>query len=225
MLCLGIDVGVRKGLDLVLMDGTLSIRDTRRRVRLDEVGAVLGDLRPDVVAIDSPPWWAGSGNRSRATERQLATLLIRCFATPSEELGTPNRFYHWMRVGFEVFRTAADLGYPTYAGGPVAGTAIEVFPHASAVVLSGTLPPPGASRAARMKRDWRAAVLASRGIDASMLSSIDQVDAALAALTGILALRGQFVLPGDPTEGVIVLPVPSLPPHPYRPAHQEVATT
>jgi hypothetical protein len=59
-------------------------------------------------------------------------------------------------------------------------------------------------------------VLVAGGVDAAGLRSMDQVDAALAALTGLLALDGRFSAPGDPTEGVIVVPARSLPAHPYR---------
>ena len=45
---------------------------------------------------------------------------------------------------------------------------------------------------------------------------MDQVDAALAALTGLLALGRRFSAPGDPREGQIVVPSASLPAHPYR---------
>ena len=40
---------------------------------------------------------------------------------------------------------------------------------------------------------------------------MDALDAALAALTGILALEGSFSTVGDPDEGVILLPVSTLP--------------
>jgi len=40
---------------------------------------------------------------------------------------------------------------------------------------------------------------------------VDALDAALAALTGILALERNFTTVGDPDEGVILLPVSTLP--------------
>ena len=50
------------------------------------------------------------------------------------------------------------------------------------------------------------------------LTSIDRIDAALAALTGLLALEGKRFAPGDPQEGVIMLPVNTLPARPFRQA-------
>ena len=90
-------------------------------------------------------------------------------------------------------------------------TAIEVFPHATATVLAGALAPKGVG-----KKPWREGVLRAQGVRTDELATLDRIDAALAALTGLLALDGKRFAPGDPTEGVIVLPATSLPAHPYR---------
>jgi len=206
---LGIDVGVRKGLDLVLLDEDHSVLDTARRVTPAELARVVGDLGPDVVAIDAPPAWASTG-RSRLTERELRLFGIQSFNTPSDPRMAEHPFYEWMTVGFEVFR-AIEASFPRYRAGSVKGTAIEVFPHATAVVLAGCLPPKGVTAHA-----WRRAVLGTHGVDARALRSADQVDAALAALTGQYALQRRFSAPGDPREGQIVLPAATLPAHPFR---------
>jgi predicted nuclease with RNAse H fold len=210
MRSMGVDVGVGKGLDVVLLDERLVPLQVRSHVRVSDIAAMIGDLRPDVIAIDSPPRWAATG-RSRRTERELAALNIQSFNTPSAEHGIGNKFFDWMQVGFEVFAQAADAGFPTYGAGSPKGKALEVFPHASAVVLAGALPPKGVS-----KRVWREAVLRARGVRTDELSSQDRIDAALAALTGLLALDGKRFAPGDPSEGVIVVPSASLPAKPYK---------
>jgi predicted nuclease with RNAse H fold len=207
---LGIDVGVDKGLDLVLLDERRVPLQVRSHVRVRDVTRAIKDLRPDVIAIDSPPRWAATG-RSRRTERELAALNIQSFNTPSAEHGAGNRFFDWMQVGFEVFTKAAEVGFPTYSAGSPKGKALEVFPHASAVVLAGALPPKDAR-----KRAWREAVLRANGVRTDELGSPDRIDAALAALTGLLALDGKRFAPGDPNEGVIVVPSNSLPATPYR---------
>lgn len=209
MRALGIDVGVRKGLDLVLLDEDRSVLDTARRVTPGELAQVVGDLGPDVVAIDAPPAWASTG-RSRLTERELRLFGIQSFNTPSDPQMADHPFYEWMTVGFEVFR-AIEASFPRYRAGSVKGTAIEVFPHATAVVLAGCLPPKGLSA-----HGWRRGVLGAHGVDARALRSADQVDAALAALTGQYALQRRFSAPGDPREGQIVLPAATLPAHPFR---------
>ncbi len=214
MRSLGIDVGVRKGLDLVLMDERRVPLAVRSHLRPVDVGSLIEELRPDVVAIDSPPRWAASG-RSRRTERELAACNIQSFNTPSETHGRGNRFFAWMEVGFEVFGVANEHGFPTYGAGSPKGRAMEVFPHATTVVLTGTLPPRGVS-----KRVWRERVLHAQGVRTDELTSIDRIDAALAALTGLLALEGKRFAPGDPQEGVIMLPVNTLPARPFRRAAQ-----
>ena len=206
---LGIDVSVGRGLDLVLLDDRHEILDARRRVEVRELGTALEELRPDVVAIDSPPAWGTKGG-SRRTERELRLFGIQSYGTPTRERdGHP--FYAWMKVGFRAFDAARRRGFPRYASGPARGTALEVFPHASAVVLAGCLPPSGTT-----KRSWRAEVLEAQGVGAAELRSADQVDAALAALTGLRALQGRFSALGDPREGVIVLPTHRLPASAYR---------
>jgi predicted nuclease with RNAse H fold len=206
---LGIDVGVRKGLDLVVLGSDRAIVDTHRRARPEGLPALVQALDPDVVAIDAPPSWASSG-RSRLTERELRWFGIQCFNTPSDERMAEHPFFEWMTVGFAAFAAIGER-FPRYRGGRVNGTAIEVFPHASAVVLAGCLPPKGISPHA-----WRRRVLHERGVDADALRSADQVDAALAALTGLLALERRFSAPGDPREGQIVVPAATLPAHPFR---------
>ena len=209
MRALGIDVGVRKGLDLVGLGEDLTPQLMVRHASLHALEEALQE-RPEVIAIDSPPAWARAGYRSREAERCIARAGIHCYATPSAERGELNRFYEWMKVGFSVFRSVGALGYRRYGEGEVRGTAIEIFPHGSAVALAETLGPAG-----RTKVWWRRSILADRGVEVGGLRGPDQVDAALAALTGILALQGRFCGVGDPGEGVIVLPVPSLPERRY----------
>jgi predicted nuclease with RNAse H fold len=176
---------------------------------VEDLGPLVVAMKPDVVAVDAPPSWAVSG-RSRRTERELRWFGIQCFNTPSDRRMADHPFFEWMTVGFSVYAAIAS-GYPRYRGGSVRGRAIEVFPHASAVVLTGNLPPPAVP-----KQRWRRTVLVGCGVDAGALRSADQVDAALAALTGLYALERRFSAPGDPREGVIVLPAATLPSHPFR---------
>ncbi len=202
MRSLGIDVGgVRKNLDVVLIDERRVPHPVRSGVRPEDVGRLIEELGPDIVAIDSPPAWAKAGNRSRATERQLAALHIQSFNTPAREHGEGKAFFEWMRVGFRVFDAAARRGYPRYRGGEPKGTAIEVFPHASEAVLANCLRPDSIT-----KKAWRLRILRTEGVRVADLRTIDQVDAAVAALTGLIALDGRHFAPGDPAEGVIVLP-------------------
>jgi predicted nuclease with RNAse H fold len=208
---LGIDVSARRGLDLVLIEAPPSrIGRCKPHVTLEALSGIIQEWRPDVVAIDSPPAFGRAGG-ARLAERELLRLGIHSYGTPSDPDKLRATFYDWMRVGFEVFERCDGLGYGRYSGGAaVEGAAAEVFPHASAVVLSGGLPPLGVG-----KQAFRRAALERHGVTSSSLGSLDLVDAALAALTGLFALRGECSTVGDPDEGVILLPGPR-PEAPFR---------
>jgi hypothetical protein len=201
MLSLGIDVGgVRKGYDLVLLDDARRVVCTKRHVYLDALRGHIDALRPDVVCIDSPPAWADGA--PRATEAAVLALGLSLYRTPWAEDKKANAFYAWMLSGFAAFATAQDAGYAMYAGGPsVLRTTLETFPHAIASLLHGSRRPAGA-----VKHAWRRDALAEAGVDVTQLHGNDQVDAALCALMGLLALQGCFCWAGDPAQGVIVLP-------------------
>jgi predicted nuclease with RNAse H fold len=198
----GVDIAeARKGLDFVALDDQRAIVERIARASVTDVVAAIMRIAPDVVCIDSPPAWAHRG-KSRAAERALRPLGITAFSTPTDP--GDHAFYRWMRVGFAVFNNIADR-YPYYRNGPIQSTALEVFPEASATLLTGTLCPKG------QKIPFRRAVLRAHDIDETLLPTIDAVDAALAALTGLRALEGQFTAIGDPAEGIIVVPVAPLP--------------
>ncbi|HUK62409.1 MAG TPA: DUF429 domain-containing protein, partial [Dongiaceae bacterium] len=119
--------------------------------------------------------------------------------------------FEWMRRGMEVFRLAETHGYPLATGKPFTRRSIEVFPHATATVLAGCLPPRG-----MRKRQWREHVLRLQGVRTDDLTTVDRLDAALAALTGLIVLEGHESHLGDPVEGVIVVPT-NAPATKYKP--------
>jgi predicted nuclease with RNAse H fold len=210
VISVGVDVAeARKGLDLVALDAERHVVASHRRLTVEQVaGLVLDELRPDIVCIDSPSGWSHSG-RSRQSERELARLRMSAFATGADP--GDHRFYQWMRVGFLVFSAVAER-YPLFRGDNPSGRAAEVFPNASAMFLAGR---PRSGRESKLQ--FRRQVLRARGVDDGLLSGIDQVDAALAALTGLVALEGEWSSVGDPDEGVILLPARVIvPPAPVR---------
>jgi predicted nuclease with RNAse H fold len=210
MRALGVDVSVRRGLDLVMLEDSPEPAALRSDVMPEALPDLIRELRPDVIAIDSPPAW-GVGGGSRRAEQDLRRLGIQSYGTPSDPRKGDNAFYAWMKVGFRAFAACQAAGFSVYRGGSPRGRAMEVFPHATAVVLGGCLPP-----AAVPKHTWRVSVLRAQAIDVVPLRTADLIDAALAAVTGLLALRGEYLAVGEPDEGVIVLPTRTLPPHPYR---------
>jgi len=196
---LGIDVGVKKGLDLVLLNEARLVVEVRPHISTVDLPILIADLRPDVIAIDSPPRF-GDG-APRKTECDIRKRGISLYQTPWQDEKKTRKFYDWMREGFKVFEASEAAGFRLFRGEGYHRAAFEVFPYAVAVVLSGGLRPKGMT-----KQVWRRGVLASHGVEATGLKSTDQVDAALAALTGLLALEGHVCWQGNPSEGVIVLP-------------------
>ncbi len=196
---LGIDVGVHKGLHLVVLDEQLKLLLTRNGVRVEEVAAICESIDPDVVMIDSPPGWGLQGNQRRA-EHDLQSRGVHLFSTPSDPEKQRKSFYDWMKIGFRVFDAVAPR-FSRYREGTPRGCAVEIFPYASAVFLAGSLKPKGTS-----KVQWRRSILKQEGIDIERLTNLDLVDAGLAALTGLYALGDDFTPFGDPQEGVIIVP-------------------
>jgi len=219
----GVDVSVRRGLDVVVLDGDRRLAGPPlARQTPEDLAALLRRLRPGAVAIDSPPAWGLRGT-SRRAERELIALGLPCFRTPSDPRLRDHPFYGWMFAGHAAFAAAARAGYPCFRGDPAddgRGRALEVFPHGAAVALAGHRPPPGTGRRPAAKRRWRTATLATAGVDVTALRTLDAVDAALAALVAVIVAEGgEWFALGEPDEGCIVLPgSPPRGPYPRHPA-------
>ncbi|WP_433876228.1 DUF429 domain-containing protein [Sinomonas atrocyanea] len=220
VLAVGVDVGLleSKGLDLVALDASRKVLWSARHLRdLNVLARMVEMLAPDVVCIDSPSQWATPGRR-RPAEVDLNKRGINLYATPAEDRA--GSFHRWMQDGFRVYDALAHL-YPRYTGGDVRGKAAEYYPHASAVALMGRIGE--FADKARIRRG----LLAEHGVDVETLVGLDQVDAALGALTGLIALEGRHSWVGDGTDAML-LPVQTLPER-YRrdpaPAHPRGGTS
>ena len=199
MKALGVDVGLRKGLDLVLLDEERRVLNVARRLPHDRFREVVLEWSPDTVAIDSPPQWA-SPEAVRETERLVRRLGIQLYATPAEARRSLKGFHDWMIAGMDAFRAIGDR-YPLFDGTTPRFAALEVFPHGAAVVLARCLRP-----MEQPKHEWRRGVLEAHGLDTTALVSPDLIDGSLAALTGLYAIEGRACWLGVPAEGMIVLP-------------------
>jgi hypothetical protein len=222
----GVDVSLGRGLDVVLLEDA-TVKESWTRMGPSALTEVLWAHRPDAIAIDAPPKVglgllrdeaersrlpvpppAGKHMARRIAEYELSRRGIGSHQTHYEEA----RLFSWMTAGFEAFAAAREGGYGVYLGqGRPRRTALEVFPYASYVALSGCLSP-----GRRWRVAWRRAVLAEAGVAGlPEIAGIDLLDAACAAFTGVRFLEGDGSLVGDPREGVIVLPVHRLEDH-YR---------
>lgn len=199
---LGIDVGgARKGFHAVALDVSREVvGEPLRLATAAEIGPFIARLNPTVVAIDAPCRW--SANKSREAERALARAGVRSFCTPSRARAQQNlTFFGWMFQGEAAF-AAAIATHPHYDGGKtVRGHTIEVFPNATTIALTGQPNPRDIS-----KNQWRRALLKAQGIDPVQFTNIDHVDAALCALTGLVALESGFTAYGEQAGGFLIAP-------------------
>ena len=212
MRSLGVDVGVGKGLDVVLLDERLVPLQVRSHVRVKDVAA--HDRRP-APRRDRDRFTASLGrHRPIATDRagtggaehpvvQHPQRRTRRRATGSST---------GCRWGSTVFTRRRRQGSPPTAAGVRRARPSRSSRTPRAVVLAGALPPNGVRQACLA----RSRPAGPNGVRTDELSSQDRIDAALAALTGLLALDGKRFAPGDPSEGVIVVPSVSLPATPYK---------
>ncbi len=210
---MGIDVSANRGLDVVVMAADRTIVWARDRVEPEDVEAMLGECEPGVVGIDSPPGpGTEPGRRTRRCEQQLQEMGINIFSTPSDSDQYATAFYDWVRVGARTFEAAARAGYPRQEqADEVEFRALEVFPHATDVAIRGCLPPAGTSKRTTTKRAWRLESLRMAGVDPTGLcvntrrvETLDSIDAALAALTGLFALEGDFTAYGMAGDWVVL---------------------
>jgi predicted nuclease with RNAse H fold len=199
MRAMGIDVSVARDLDVIVLNEQREIIGQYSRVKLADLIQTIQASKPDIVAIDSPANFPINGRR--ATEAFVSSLGMSLYTTPWKPENQGKPFYEWMKIGFEVFKVSKEAGFPLFSGAAFHGSAIEVFPEASAVVLARRLRPRETK-----KHDWRRNILAKCGVSVSTLRTNDSVDAALAATTGLLALQGHACWKGNSQESVIVLP-------------------
>jgi predicted nuclease with RNAse H fold len=195
----GIDVGgTTKGFHAVaLRDGRLL--DKLNTKNAAHIVAWCREQGAGAVGIDAPCQWSMTG-RARPCEREIARLGIPAFSTPSAIIGEVHPFYRWMVNGIALYRQLVSY-YRLYDGGsrfshPVC---FETFPQAIACALAGK------RLSAQNKRMDRRRILERAGI-AEPLTSIDEVDAALCALSAQHVLAGRFTSYGDAAEGFILVP-------------------
>jgi predicted nuclease with RNAse H fold len=196
----GVDVGgLKKGFHAV------AIRDQKLfdKLTTHHPAAIVEwcrTLNVSVVGIDAPCNWSLTG-RSRCCEQQLARAGINAFATPSQAIGEVHAFYGWMLNGAKLFRLLSP-NYQLFDGRQSAlGTlCFETFPHAVACALAGR------TLSAKQKRSDRRRLLSDAGLAIDFLKNIDEIDAALCALTAHHLSVGTFRTYGDNVEGFIVVP-------------------
>ena len=196
----GVDVGgTQKGFHAVALRHNQIVAKLTTCSALD-VATLCREQGVAAVGIDAPCQWSLTG-RARPCERELAGLGMSVFSTPSQEVGQVHPFYRWMVNGAELFQLLVP-DYRLYDGrsAPLDPLCFETFPQAIACSLAGR------NLSAKNKRADRRRLLVQAGISSEALPTIDDIDAALCALSAQHVLAGRFKAYGDAAEGFILLP-------------------
>lgn len=233
MLAAGIDVSLRRGQTIALLDGesfSFEIQTVQRSTPEHEISDAVDLVRAagaDVVAVDSPlqpslmllrdegkrrelgvPARMGLNGPLYANYRVCDYELIRR-GMPLYQVGASREeAAGWMKVGFRLATALLRAGFrlPLHHG-DIGSTLIEVFPDAAFVTLMGARPARKSGAAGAAGREQRRAILAGAGIDVLDGLSHDDLDSIAAALTALRWGAGQGCAVGDVEEGLIVLPV------------------
>jgi predicted nuclease with RNAse H fold len=199
----GIDVGgPKKGFHAVALHNG-QVADTATDLDPGKIVKWCRKHGASIVAVDAPCHWSITG-RARTAERELMAEGIWCFSTPTRgsALHHPKKNFDWMLNGEALFKELKSR-YALFADQPwERGTLVclESFPHAIVCALAGQVVP------AKPKATRRRKALQDIGIDTTLLTNIDLVDAALCAVAARAFALGSTTLYGDAAEGVIVVP-------------------
>ncbi|KUO43401.1 MAG: hypothetical protein APU95_06010 [Hadesarchaea archaeon YNP_N21] len=136
------------------------------------------EIKPKAVAIDAPLSLPKMGALRKA-DRYLISSGFRVF--PPTFAGMKKLTLRGIRISSKL----RMLGFKV----------IEVHPRTSGKIIFGT----------PERKVWVSG-LKMRGMRLRGLSSVHEIDAALAALTALFWLRGKFEKIGEAEEGVIVIP-------------------
>ena len=171
-----------------------------------ELADLVKQLRPDLVAIGSPLnlpaglccldkscgcWFSVQDRKSRLLELELAKMGISCFYTNKVSI-IKDLIYRGMRLNHELRSEGYDV--------------IEVYPHATKMLLFGDNMPPKNNPNSVNYMISRLETLVF-GMDRYMVDiDKDVCDAIINAYTGRLHVNFDTDMLGDPDEGMLVLP-------------------
>lgn len=169
----GVDVGgEKKGFHVAVVDGTRLVRPVDNPRTVTDAVALLREVAPELVAVDSPREPAADGEKSRASEHELRRALCGIRYTPDRatvfgERENGDDFYGWIKHGLALYDALEEAGLE----------AVECFPTASWTRWGG-------KRDSRTRESWSASVLRSVAVPGvPVRMNQDERDAIGAALT------------------------------------------
>jgi predicted RNase H-like nuclease len=199
----GIDVGGRaKGFHGVALRAGAYL-DQIASCDVTEVADWCRQINALSIGVDAPCHWSDTG-RARPAERELMAQKIWCFSTPSREAAEkhPKDHFGWMINGAKLYAELQNNHalFEDKSEQRSLQICFETFPHAITCALSGTIV------SAKHKRRIRRSLLNAAKIDCDQFTNIDQIDAALCALTAHHLALDNYKSYGDATSGFIVVP-------------------
>jgi len=221
-LAIGIDVSARRGLHLALLADGLALRTVVHLPGAQAVVTWLALHAPDApVGIDAPlgprlPLLRDPATRSAVTppppegryqsyrvcDYHLARRGIGLYLSPLAESPAPT----WMAAGYVLAAALRDSGrHPPRNARDHAASLLEVYPYAAFITLLGGIPPRKSTPAGRAARLRALTAVGLTGIERA--ESHDALDAVAAAYTTAIFVAGAGCAVGDPTEGLLALPV------------------
>lgn len=205
---IGIDLTTspKKKTACAVLDAELRLQD---RVWLggdEEIVALAKAYHPALIAIDAPlslplglccleeicPCQAASPHKGRQCERELSALGIGCYYTTKRSI-IKGMVYRGISLKAELERRGH--------------TVIEIYPYASKVRLFGSLPKKTTVAGRRALQESLQRLIPSVPSPQEDLLSHDSLDALLAAYTGFLHNCSETDALGDPSEGLLHIPL------------------
>ena len=208
MAILGIDLRAshKKPSAVAILDSQSRLTELRNCYEDSELTDLVDEVQPDFVAIGAPLnlpsgfccldqscdcRFSIPGRKGRLLELELAKMGISCFYTNKGSI-IRELIYRGIRLSQEL----TAKGY----------SVIEVYPHATKMLLFGDKLPPKNSAASLGYMISHLAPLVSGMDDHADNLDRNSCDAIINAYTGQLHAHSETDVLGDPEEGMVVLP-------------------
>ena len=208
MAVLGVDLRAsrKKPSSIAILDSQSHLTELASFFEDSELIKLVGDIHPDLVAIGAPLnlpsgfccldqscecHFSEPNRKGRLLELELAKMGISCFYTNKGSI-IRDLIYR----GIELSKTLRAAGH----------TVIEVYPHASKMLLFGDKVPPKNSAVSISYMIGHLTPLVSGMEEHADDLDRNSCDSIINAYTGQLHAQSNTDILGDPEEGILVLP-------------------
>ena len=208
MAVLGVDLRAsrKKPSSIAILDSQSHLTELASFFEDSELIKLVDDIHPDLVAIGAPLnlpsgfccldqscecHFSKPNRKGRLLELELAKMGISCFYTNKGSI-----IRELIYRGIQLSKTLRDAGH----------TVIEVYPHASKMLLFGDKVPPKNSAVSISYMIGHLTPLVSGMEEHADDLDRNTCDSIINAYTGQLHAQSNTDILGDPDEGILVLP-------------------